>query len=148
MERRGGSMRLGGRSLVVASMVAAVLLPACKDAAPEESAPSEPVILEPIKGTDLSRVTLEARAAERLGIETAAVTMVEGETTVPASAVWVDVNGEEWVYTALEPLVFVREVIDVDRYEGNVAVLSDGPAAETKIVSVGVAELIGSEFGI
>jgi hypothetical protein len=141
-------MKRGGRSLVVASLLTAVLLPACKDAVPEEEAAHEPVTVESIEGTDLSRVTLEARAAERVGIATAAVKKVGGETTVPASAVWIDVNGEEWVYTALEPLVFVRALISVDRYEGDVAVLSDGPAPETEVVSVGVAELIGSEFGI
>jgi hypothetical protein len=141
-------MKRGGRSLVVTAMVAAVLLPACKNATPEEESTHEPVTVEPIEGTELNRVILEAGAAERVGLETTAVTTVEGETIVPASAVWIDVNGEEWVYTALEPLVFVREVISVDRYEGDVAVLSDGPAAETEVVSVGVAELIGSEFGI
>lgn len=140
-------MRRHRHWVVIAPLVAVLMIPACKGA--EESAEeSEPFTVEPIEGSKLVRVILEARAAERLGIETAAVTTVDGETTVPASAIWVDVSGEEWVYTVPEPLVFVREVITVDRYEGDVAVLSDGPAAETEVVSVGVPELIGSEFGI
>ena len=140
-------MRRTRRSMVLAPLVALALLSACGDV-PEEESLSDPMTLEQIEGTEFSRVILTARAVERLGIETITVRSGAQETTVPASAVWVGVNGEEWVYTAPEPLVFVREVISVDRYEGDVAVLSDGPATGTKIVTVGVAELIGSEFGI
>jgi hypothetical protein len=141
-------MRRHRRWIVVAPLVAAALLSACGEVPETESGLDEPVTVEPIEGTEFSRVILTARGAERVGIETAAVTGNDGTTTVPASAVWVGVNGEEWLYTAPEPLVFVREVISVDRYEGDVAVLSDGPPAGTQVVSVGVAELIGSEFGI
>lgn len=141
-------MRRDRRWIVVAPLVAAALLSACGEVPEAESEVNEPYTLERIEGTDFTRVILTARAAERVGIETAAVTGDGKKKTVPASAVWVGVNGEEWVYTAPEPLVFVRAVIDIDRYEGDVAVLSDGPAAGTQVVSVGVAELIGSEFGI
>ena len=136
------------RRWIVTPLVAVALLSACGEIPETESTLSEPMTLEPIKGTEFSRVILTAEAAERIGLETAAV-RANGETrTVPASAVWVGVNGEEWVYTAPEPLVFVRAVIEIDRYEGDVALLAAGPAGGTKIVSVGVPELIGSEFGI
>lgn len=136
------------RRWILAPLVAVALLSACAEVPEAESTLSEPMTLEPIKGTEFSRVILTAKAAERVGIETVAV-RGNGETrTVPASAVWVGVNGEEWVYTAPEPLVFVRAVIEIDRYDGDVAVLSAGPAKGTKVVSVGVPELIGSEFGI
>jgi hypothetical protein len=141
-------MRRDRRWIVVAPLVAAALLTACGEVPEAESEVKEPYTLEPIEGTDFTRVTLTARASERVGIETTAVIGNGATTTVPASAVWVGVNGEEWVYTAPEPLVFVRQVISVDRYEGDAAVLSDGPAAGTQVVSGGVAELIGSEFGI
>jgi hypothetical protein len=52
------------------------------------------------------------------------------------------------VYAVTEPLVYVRKAIVVDRFENGEAVLSRGPAAGTEVVSVGVAELIGSEFGV
>jgi hypothetical protein len=146
-ERRDGSMRRTRRWIVLAPVVALALLSACGEV-PEEESLSDPMTLEQIEGTEFSRVILTPRAAERLGIETITVRGGGQETTVPASAVWVGVNGEEWVYTAPEPLVFVRAVISVDRYEGDVAVLSDAPAAGTEVVSVGVAELIGSEFGV
>ncbi len=67
---------------------------------------------------------------------------------IPASAVWIDVEGTEWVYTTDEPLVFVRMEIAVARYRGDTAVLSRSPSGGTEVVTVGVAELIGSEFGI
>ncbi|MGH2679287.1 MAG: hypothetical protein ACRDG8_02205 [Actinomycetota bacterium] len=141
-------MRRTRRWIVVAPLVVLALLSACGEVPETESELKEPMTLEPIEGTEFSRVILTARAVERLGIETITVTGGGQRTTVPASAVWVGVNGEEWLYTAPEPLVFVREVVSVDRYEGDVAVLSDGPETGTQIVTVGVPELIGSEFGI
>jgi len=141
-------MKRDRRWIIVAPLIAVLLLPACREAASDESGGSEPVKLEPIEGTDLTRVILTARAAERVGIETAPVASAGDRTTVPAAAVFFDPNGEEWVYTNPEPLVFVREAVSVDRFEGDVAVLSDGPPAGTEVVTVGVAELIGSEFGV
>jgi hypothetical protein len=58
------------------------------------------------------------------------------------------VNGDEWVYTNPETLVFVRAQVVVSRYDDGLAYLSDGPAPGTEVASVGVPELIGSEFGI
>ena len=137
------------RRWVVATLVLGVLLfPACKEATSESSSESEPYSVEPIDGTDLARVILTADGAQRIGLETVAVAGADVATTVPASAIWIDVDGQEWVYTSPEPLTFVREAVTVDRYEGEVAVLSDGPAAGTEVVTVGVVQLIGSEFGI
>jgi hypothetical protein len=136
------------RWILMAPLIAVLLVPACKEASSEDATGSEPVTLEPIEGTELSRVILTPSAAERVGIETAPVAVAGDQTTVPTAAVWFDVNGEEWVYTNPEPLIFVREAVSVDRFDGDVAVLSDGPSAGTEIVTVGVAELIGSEFGV
>jgi hypothetical protein len=141
-------MKRDRRWIGVAPLIAVLLLTGCQGATTEESGESEPFTLEPIEGTDIARVILTAGGAERVGIETAAVASVGGRVTVPASAVWIDVDGVEWLYTNPEPLTFVREAISVGRYEGDVAVLSDGPAAGTPVVTVGVAELIGSEFGV
>jgi hypothetical protein len=134
------------RRWVVATLVLGVLLllPACREVSEESSGESEPYTVEPIEGTDLSRVILTADGVERIGLETTAV----ADTTVPASAIWIDIDGQAWVYTSPEPLTFVREAVTVDRYKGDVAHLSDGPAIGTEVVTVGVAELIGSEFGI
>ena len=104
--------------------------------------------MEEIKGSDLSRVVLKEDAARRIGLDTVPTTSRGGGTVVPESAIWVDVNGDEWVYTNPETLVFVRAQVVVSRYDDGLAYLSDGPAPGTEVASVGVPELIGSEFGI
>jgi hypothetical protein len=116
----------------------------------------EPAHVEHLEGTKLSRVTLTAKAAERLDIQTDQVRETEvlysGETSkrmvVPYASVLYDPHGNTWVYTNPEPLVFVRHHIDIDYIEGDLAVLSDGPASGTAVVTVGVAELYGTEFGM
>lgn len=138
-------MKPDRRWLVTAVAIGALLLPACQEAPSSDySFDSEPWTVEPIEGTDLARVTLTSDGARRIGLETAPL---HGES-VPATAIWIDVEGQAWVYTAQEPLTFVREAVDVKRYVEDRAVLNDAPADGTEIVTVGIAELIGSEFGI
>jgi hypothetical protein len=137
------------RRWTVAIPICAVLfLPGCRDLATEEEVGYEPASVEEIEGSDLLRVVLTEDAARRIGLDTVPTTGRGGRTVVPESAIWVDVNGDEWVYTNPEALVFVRAQVVVTRYDDGVAYLSDGPAPGTEVASVGVAELIGSEFGI
>lgn len=142
-------MKLDRRWIAVAGLLAALLLlPACREAASESTDGYEPAALEPIDGTELSRVILTEDAAERIRLETGTVSSLGERITVPESAVWIDEQGEEWVYAESEPLVYVREAIEVDRYRDGVAVLADGPPAGTIVVTVGVGELIGVESGL
>jgi hypothetical protein len=67
---------------------------------------------------------------------------------VPYAAVLYGLRGETWTYARTEPLVFVRQPITVDYIQGDLAVLTDGPAAGTAVVTVGGAELFGIETGI
>jgi hypothetical protein len=112
----------------------------------------KPAQVELIAGTELHKVTLTARAAERLDIKTDRVQemVVRGakRKVVPYAAVLYDARGETWVYTSPEPLVFVRHRIRVDYIDRDRAVLSEGPAAGTAVVTVGAAELFGAEFEI
>lgn len=64
---------------------------------------------------------------------------------VPYSAVLYDPQGKTWVYTSPEPLTFVRQPIVVDFIEGDRAVLKEGPAVGTEVVTAGAAELFGVE---
>jgi hypothetical protein len=66
---------------------------------------------------------------------------------VPTSAVLYDAKGKTWVYTNPEGLVFVRHAISIDYIDGDRAVLLDGPASGTSVVTVGAAELLGTEYG-
>jgi hypothetical protein len=123
---------------------------------------SEPAKVEPIDGTDLSRVSLSAKAAKRLDIQTAPVrdtqvtrkqiTGGEGggtqRTVIPYAAVLYDPDGDTWTYTNPESLVFVRHRISVDYIDRDLAILSDGPPPGTKVVTVGAAELFGTEFEV
>lgn len=137
------------RRWAVAIPICAVLfLPGCRDLATEEEEGYEPATVEEIEGSDLSRVILKEDAARRIGLDTVPTTRRGGRTVVPESAIWVDVNGDEWVYTNPEALVFVRAQVVVSRYDDGLAYLSDGPAPGTEVASVGVPELIGTEFGI
>jgi hypothetical protein len=44
--------------------------------------------------------------------------------------------------------VFVRESIDVIEIDGDQALLSDGPAPGTEVVTVGAAEILGTEYEV
>jgi hypothetical protein len=72
----------------------------------------------------------------------------EKRIAVPYSAVIYDLNGNTWVYVSPEPLVFVREPITIDYIQGDMAILSEGPAIGTEVATVGVAELYGADTGV
>lgn len=119
------------------------LLAACgpKSETPEKIPPSQ---LEPIEGTELSRVILTEKAAERLGIETVSAS----GSSVPYAAVIYDIEGHTWIYTNPEPLTFVRVPVAIDHIEGNTAVLSEALDSDMSVVTVGVSELYGTETGV
>ena len=131
------------RWFLVTLIFAGLLLSACgpKTAAPEKVVPSK---LEPIEGTDLSKVILTEKAAERIGVETVSAS----GTSVPYAAVIYDIEGNTWIYTNPEPLTFVRELIVIDRIEGDTAFLAESLSGELNVVTVGVAEIYGTETGV
>jgi RND family efflux transporter MFP subunit len=67
---------------------------------------------------------------------------------VPWSAVLQDIHGGSWVYVQREPGVYVRTRIELQRVAGDIAILAKGPQPGANVVTVGVAELAGSEFGV
>lgn len=142
------------RWIILVLVLASLLLSACgAKEAPVTGAKVQPAQLEPIDGSDLKRVVLTEKAAERINIQTAPVgaTEVNGVSrqVVPYAAVIYDTAGNTWVYTNPEPLTFVRELIVVAFIEGDQAVLlSKGLGSETRVVTVGVAELYGAETGV
>jgi hypothetical protein len=136
---------------VVPILACCVTLGACK-AATVKATEVKAAHVEAIAGTELHKVTLTARAAERLDIKTERVQelLVGGakRKVAPYAAVLYDAHGDTWVYTNPEPLVFVRHAIRVEYISGERAVLSQGPPAGTTVVTVGAAELFGAEFEI
>ena len=67
------------------------------------------------------------------------------QKVIPYAAVIYDPRGNTWTYTNPEPLVFVRHRIDVEFIEGDRAVLREGPATGTTVVTAGAAVLLGVE---
>jgi len=136
---------------IVAILVLAVLqFWACQEEG-ESYHFEHPSELEDIEGSDFSRVTFTERAMERIGVQTAAVVEVNNSPTkrvVPYSALLYGPEGQTWVYTSPQSRVFVRYVVDVDYIKGDKVFLNDGPPVGTLVVTVGVAEIYGTEFEI
>jgi RND family efflux transporter MFP subunit len=65
---------------------------------------------------------------------------------IPWSAVVFDVNGGTWVYESLGEQKYARRRVQVKYVADSTAVLASGPAAGAKVVTVGAAELFGTEF--
>ena len=137
------------RWTIITLIFAGVLLSACGGQIPVTGEEDKPVRLEPIEGTDLNRITLTEKAAERLGLETVPVLaqQVGGAKllVIPYAALLYDPSGEAWVYVNVEPLVFVRQAITVDSIQGGNVMLSEGPEAGANVVTLGATELFGSE---
>ena len=68
---------------------------------------------------------------------------------IPYSAVLYDTHGNTWTYTNPEPLVFVRQPINIEQIEGDLAILKQESAVDGAVVTAGAAELWGieSKFG-
>jgi biotin carboxyl carrier protein len=67
---------------------------------------------------------------------------------VPASAIWRDIYGGTWVYANTAPHVYSRRRVIVGRVLDDLALLTNAPPIGTRVVTVGVAELAGTEFGV
>jgi hypothetical protein len=131
-------------------IAAAVFAAGCgSSGSKEEVGDAQPAKVTPIKGTDLSTVTLSADAAKRLGIATAAVVARGSDRKViPYDAVIYAADGKTFTYTSPKPLNYVRAPITVTDIRGNKAYLSAGPPAGTAVVTVGSQELFGTEYEV
>ena len=136
-------MQYRRRALLVL-FVASLGLSGCGNSSDPAPAPADKAT-----GTNPLEVTVSAKAAERLGIRTTEVKgTLAGRTSVPYAAVLYDAHGDTWVYATSEEHVFVRTQVRVDRIDGDVALLLDGPPSGTSVVTVGLAELYGAETGV
>ncbi len=142
-------MKSSARWKVVGLCVAWLPLAACAKPPVEEEVESKAVKVEHIEGSELSRVIVTEEAATRLDLQTGAIRTVSlrgvQRKVMPYASILYDTEGHAWAYTVMEPLTFVRAPVTVDYIDGDLAVLSDGPPAGTKVVTVGAQELYGSE---
>jgi hypothetical protein len=107
--------------------------------------------VETVKGVD--RVILSAKAAQRLGIETARVSRAQihgvSRMVIPYAAVLYAADGHAFTFTSPSPLVFIERRIDVDYIKGKQAILNGaGLPVGASVVTVGSAELLGTARGV
>jgi hypothetical protein len=149
-------MQHGNRWLVAGLALASVSLSACARSSSfdnEAASNAGPAKLEPVKGSPYSQIVLTAHAAQRLGVQMAAVREARvgsgaQRKVIPYAAVLYDPSGSAFTFTSPRRLVFVRRPIAVDYVSGNLAVLRAGPPSGTAVVTVGAAELLGTEYGV
>jgi hypothetical protein len=136
-------MRFPKYLTVVALLGAVLALTSCRNDSVAEK--YHPAKLDSTEVKGIMRVTLDAKAAERIGLQTASITEEGGSKVIPYGALMYDTKGATWTFTSVGPLAFVRQAVVVDNIEGDKVMLSDGPAVGTVIVTVGAAELMGAE---
>ena len=86
------------------------------------------------------------RPGQRVGV-TLPLSGEEASLVVPRSALVRDAHGGSWVYVNISPHAYARQRVFVDRVVGDLAALTTGPKVGAKVVTQGVAELYGAEFG-
>jgi len=141
------------RRLTLTGMIVSVLpLAACSQHESHAAHGDHPAQVDKIEGSELSRVTLTEKAAERIGLETASVREQDlngsMRKVVPYSSLIYDPKGRTWIYTSPQDRTFVRQQVEVDTIDGDWVLLIEGPPVGTEIASVGVAEIYGAETGV
>jgi hypothetical protein len=143
----GKRLRALSAGLIV---IGALSLSACKEVEEESAAGYEPAKLEPIKGKgeDFQRVTFTKEGAARTDLQTGEVSRNGTHKVIPYESLIYNDEAKTFVYTSTKPLSFERVPVKVDRIEGDRVLLSKGPALGTKVVTVGVTEVYGTELDI
>jgi len=131
---------------------AALVLSAC-DTATTADAP--PAAIIPVAGSQIPRLQLTSAAVQRLGIATqqvsavpSAVAVTGAREVIPYPAVVYDTDGSTWTFVNTAARTYVRQPVTIAAISGNIALLSAGPPAGARVVTVGSAELLGTEYNI
>jgi cobalt-zinc-cadmium efflux system membrane fusion protein len=95
---------------------------------------------------ELSSERTPLQPGERVTVQVPLLASERG-LVLPESAVVFDVHGATWVYEDLGGGRFARRRVEIARYVADRALISRGVAPGTNVVTVGVAELFGTEFG-
>jgi hypothetical protein len=137
-------VRRSRRLIAGSSILVALMLAACGGAVSDEHETIDPASFDEQTG----RIEMTQAASDRLDIQTVPILSRGDLLVVPSASLLVEPDGAFYVYTNPEPLVFIPQPISVDRDDGEMAFLSEGPPAGTEVVTVGVPELYGIQYGM
>lgn len=87
------------------------------------------------------------RPGERVGVTLPLSADTERALVVPLTAIVRDMSGGSWVYERIDSVTFARRRVEVARVADTRAILTVAPPSGTPVVTAGVAELFGTEFG-
>ena len=131
---------------------AALILTACGTAT---TAGAPPAAIIPVAGSHIPRLELTSGAIQRLGIATQPVRPAPASPAgtgarevIPYSAVVYDTDGSTWTFVNTVARTYLRQPITIAAISGNLALLSKGPPVGARVVTVGSAELLGTEYNI
>ena len=123
----------------------------------DEAEHDDNVQVEDTPGTDAKTLIFTEAAMSHLDVQTAPVKEIEASRegkdvgrrlAVPHSALIYDAEGEPWVYVSSAPDTFLRKHVAIDFMDDDHIFLTPGVTAGENVVTVGVPELRGAEFGV
>lgn len=133
---------------IIVVAIAVAILPVSGCDKPSTSAKANAATVKKPEEPGPKRITLTDTEAKNLGIAFVEVTQEGAQLVAPYNTLLYDATGKEWVFISPEPNVFMRAEIKVEKIEDEKVFLVQGPAAGTKLVTDGAAELYGIEFGV
>jgi len=150
MATRDCSPPHAGRRIVGAAVaLLALTVTACSEveepSGDDDYAPATVTTADP---SSAPTVKFTEEAARRVDLTMSTVAGRKGALVVEYAALIYDKQGKTWVYTAPEPLTFLRTKVAVAEIDGNRVMLSDGPPPGTKVVTQGVTQVYGAELGM
>jgi hypothetical protein len=147
-KKPGSGRQYTGQAAVVAAAIAAAALTGCSASSSTASQPPTSKLV-PVPGSPVPNVVLTPLGAERIGLETTAVTVGRGgEATFPYSALLYEPDGQAAVYVVSGQLTFTRHFIDVNTIIGSTVIAQSGVTSGERIVTNGGDELLGVQNGV
>jgi hypothetical protein len=133
---------------VIGAVLLAMGATGCAKSSTFDNQPAENTTASVKNVNGVEQVTLTPDGARRIGVRTGSIGTSGGRKVIPYAAVLYAANGSTFTFVSPKPRVYHEARIVVERIDGNRAILRRGPAAGTPVVTVGSAELIGTEHGV
>jgi hypothetical protein len=136
--------------LLIAAAAACAGVSACGSAEAQTDGTVPPAHLVPVSGGGGTgkAVVLTEDATHRIGLSTEPVVAAADNLVIPVTALVYDKDGGTWVFLATQPFTYERRAVAIAQISGDRAILRSGPTAGSRVVTVGAAELLGTEYGV